>query len=109
MGEKFSISYVPSKNVNWFQVVYGDQNQSRIMIINILSEKRSFLFSTFFEEKNTQTSTFNGDSDNEQDEVGGLFHISKNKKINVDDQEDYTLINQNNKNKNLDWNLDEVN
>jgi hypothetical protein len=46
------------------------------------------------------------EENNENGEVGGLFRISQRKKINVNDQEDYTLmINQNEKH---NWDLDEV-
>ncbi len=43
--------------------------------------------------------------DNKNGEVGGLFHVSQRKKININDQEDYTLNNSNSKH---NWELDEV-
>lgn len=45
------------------------------------------------------------DSDNEDGEVGGLFRVAQRKKVNVNDQEDYTFKNEN---ENHNWNLDEV-
>lgn len=44
-------------------------------------------------------------SNDDNGEVGGLFRVSRRKKINVNDQEDYTLNSQNEK---RNWDLDEV-
>ncbi|CAF4492477.1 unnamed protein product, partial [Rotaria magnacalcarata] len=45
------------------------------------------------------------DSDDENVEVGGLFHVSQRKRINANDQEDYTLKTKNEKH---NWDLDEI-
>jgi hypothetical protein len=37
--------------------------------------------------------------------MGGLFKVSQRKKININDQEDYTINKQNSKH---NWELDEV-
>ena len=50
------------------------------------------------------------DVDDDQ-EVGGLFHVSQRKKISVNDQEDYTFMDRrepDTSEKSRDWNLDEV-
>ncbi|CAF4234077.1 unnamed protein product [Rotaria sp. Silwood2] len=83
ISKKFAISYVPNKTINWIKLVYDDPNNKTNK--NLFSEEI--------------------DSTNENGEVGGLFHISQRKKIHVNDQEDYTLINQNEKHK---WNFDEI-
>jgi len=44
-------------------------------------------------------------ADDNNPEFGGLFRVSKQKKTNVNDQEDYTLNNQNEK---RNWDIDEV-
>ncbi|CAF1093072.1 unnamed protein product [Rotaria sordida] len=84
ISKKFAISYIPSKNINWTKLIYGDNNNK---INENISSKEI-------------------DSINEnRDEVGGLFHVSREKKIHLNDQEDYTLMNQNEKH---NWNLDEI-
>ncbi|CAF1070682.1 unnamed protein product [Rotaria sp. Silwood1] len=83
ISKKFAISYVPSKNINWTKLVYGDSNNKT--------------------NKNLSLEDIN--STNNDSEVGGLFHISRQKKIHVNDQEDYTLIKQNEK---YNWNFDEI-
>lgn len=45
------------------------------------------------------------DSNEHNQEVGGLFRVSHRKKIHVNDQEDYTLKQQDEK---RNWDLDEV-
>jgi len=79
ISKKFAISYVPSKTINWIKLVYEGGNE------NLSSEEN--------------------DLNTENRELGGLFHISQRKKINVNDQEDYTLLNQNEKH---NWDLDEI-
>lgn len=59
----------------------------------------------FLEGGNGNLSSEENSSNNENGDVGGLFHVSQRKKINVNDQEDYTLMNQNEK---RNWDLDEV-
>lgn len=39
------------------------------------------------------------------EEMGGLFHVAQRKKIHVNDQEDYTFHQHNDK---QNWDLDEV-
>ncbi|CAF4304623.1 unnamed protein product, partial [Adineta steineri] len=75
ISKKFAISYVPNKAINWTRLVYEKGNE------DVLSEE--------------------ADSKNNNKEVGGLFSISKRKTINVNDQEDYTLMKQNDKH---NWN-----
>jgi hypothetical protein len=54
-------------------------------------------------DKNISSEENNFDDNNE--EMGGLFRLSQRKKININDQEDYTLNQQNEK---PNWNFDEV-
>jgi hypothetical protein len=54
-------------------------------------------------DKNISSEENNFDDNNE--EMGGLFRLSQRKKININDQEDYTLNQQNEKH---NWNFDEV-
>ncbi|CAF0894337.1 unnamed protein product [Adineta steineri] len=79
ISKKFAISYVPNKAINWTRLVYEKGNE------DVLSEE--------------------ADSKNNNKEVGGLFSISKRKTINVNDQEDYTLMKQNDKH---NWNIDNI-
>ncbi|CAF4335255.1 unnamed protein product, partial [Adineta steineri] len=79
ISKKFAISYVPNKAINWTRLVYEKGNE------DVLSEE--------------------ADSKNNNKEVGGLFSISKRKTINVNDQEDYTLMKQNDKH---NWNIDPI-
>ncbi len=62
-------------------------------------------FWKYLESTNANSSSKEKDLNHEDGEVGGLFHVSQRKKINVNDQEDYTLVPQNEK---KNWNLDEV-
>ncbi len=62
-------------------------------------------FGIFLESGDKNISPEENDLDDKNGEVGGLFHVSQRKKINVNDQEDYTLNQQNEKH---DWDLDEV-
>ncbi|CAF1346890.1 unnamed protein product [Rotaria magnacalcarata] len=83
ISKKFAISYVPSKNINWTQLVYGDH----------------------LNKTNENSDLEDNDSDDENVEVGGLFHVSQRKRINANDQEDYTLKTKNEKH---NWDLDEI-
>jgi ribosome biogenesis protein BMS1 len=79
ISKKFAISYVPNKTINWTKLVYNSGDK------NISSEENNF--------------------DDNNEEMGGLFRLSQRKKININDQEDYTLNQQNEK---PNWNFDEI-
>ena len=71
--------------INWTKLIYGDQSNGISNETNVPDD---------------------------DDEVGGLFHVTRRKKININDQDDYTLINMNEddrQSKKHDWDLDEVN
>jgi hypothetical protein len=63
------------------------------------------MFRICLESTDKNASSEENDLDDQNGEVGGLFRISQRKKIGVNDQEDYTL-NQPNEKRN--WDLDEV-
>ena len=110
MSKKFSISYVPSKTVNWIKLIYGDGTGSELPSISPMS---SFHCRTRVDTSNSN-STVDKERANDADddrEVGGLFHVTQKKKINVNDQEDYTFMDrreQGTSEKSRDWDLDEV-
>ncbi|CAF0719294.1 unnamed protein product [Adineta ricciae] len=79
ISKKFAISYVPNKAINWTKLVY--------------------------EKGGEDASVEDMNSNDNNGEVGGLFRVSRRKKINVNDQEDYTLNNQSEK---RNWDLDDV-
>ena len=59
----------------------------------------------FLDEIDNNMSSEDIQSNNENDELGGLFYRSQQKKININDREDYTFDQQNEK---FDWNIDQV-
>jgi hypothetical protein len=64
-----------------------------------------FIVWIFVDNSNGNVSSEEKDADNESGEMGGLFKVSQRKKININDQEDYTINKQNSKH---NWELDEV-
>ena len=77
ISQKFSISYVPSQTINWTERIYGETNNRTLELA----------------------------TSEQDDEVGGLFHVAQRKKIDPNDQEDYTLQRPTGKH---DWDLEEV-
>ena len=63
------------------------------------------MFGIFSESTDKNASDEENDLDDKNGEVGGLFRVSQRKKIGVNDQEDYTLSQPNEK---RNWDLDEV-
>ena len=77
LSQKFSISYVPSKTINWTQLIYGDAS-------NPSSDLKD---------------------DEDVDEVGGLFHVAQRKKVDPNEQEDYTWQRSD---RQQNWDLEEI-
>ena len=64
------------------------------------------MFEYLIDNPNGNLPSEENDEDNKNNEVGGLFHVSRNKKVHINDQEDYTLNNSSKSKHN--WELDEV-